>query len=65
MKQTLMDFGVNYEYVPIRYDNTSVIDLYKNPILHSRAKYINIRHHFLRDHMQKGFIMLEFISIEK
>ena len=65
MKQTLLNFGMSYEHVPIRSDNTSAINLSKNPILHSRAKYINIRHHFLSNHMQKGDIMLEFVSIEK
>ena len=29
---------------------------------HSRAKHIEIRHHFLRDHAQKGDITLEFVS---
>ena len=53
MKQTLMDFGMNYDHVPIKCDNTSAINLSKNPILHSCAKHIDIRHHFLRDHIQK------------
>ena len=29
---------------------------------HSRTKHIEIRHHFLRDHAQKGDITLEFVS---
>ena len=29
---------------------------------HSRTKHIEIRHHFLRDHAQKGDIILEFVS---
>ena len=29
---------------------------------HSRTKHIKIRHHFLRDHTQKGDITLKFIS---
>ena len=31
---------------------------------HSRTKHIEIRHHFLRDHVQKGDITLEFVSIK-
>ena len=61
MKQTLMDFGMNYDHVPIKCDNTNVINLSKNPILHSCAKHIDIIHHFLRDHMQKGDIMPKFV----
>ena len=29
---------------------------------HSRTNHIEIRHHFLRDHAQKGDITLEFVS---
>ena len=29
---------------------------------HPRIKHIEIRHHFLRDHAQKGDITLEFVS---
>ena len=38
----------------IRFDNTSVINISKNPVHHSRTKHIDIRHHFLRDHMEKN-----------
>ena len=65
MKHTLTDFCMSYEHVPIKCDNTNIIDLSKNPILHLCAKHIDIRYHFLRDHMQKGDIMLEFVWIEK
>ena len=63
MKQTLIDFGMNYDYVPTKCDNTSAINLSENPILHSRAKHVDIRHHFFRDHMQRGDITLEFVCI--
>ena len=56
-----MDFGISYDHVPINCDNTSAINLSKNPILNSGAKYIDIRHHFLHDHMQKCDKMLEFV----
>ncbi|KAH9671985.1 Integrase catalytic domain-containing protein [Citrus sinensis] len=65
MKQTPRDYDINFEQIPIKCDNTSAINLSKNPIQHSRTKHIEIRHHFLRDHVQKGDIALEFISTEK
>ena len=65
MKQTLMDFGLVFRHIPIKCDNTSAINLSKNPILHSRSKHIEIRHHFLRDHVQKGDIVLDFVCTEK
>jgi len=42
--------------------NTSVINLTKNPILHSRTKHIEVRHHFIKDHIVKGDYMIEYIN---
>ena len=57
-----MDYGIKLDHIPINCDNTSAINLSKNPIQHSRTKHIDIRHHFLRDHVQNGVISLEFID---
>jgi hypothetical protein len=35
-----------------------------NPVEHRRTKHIDIRHHFLRDHQQKGDIEVYHISTE-
>ena len=32
---------------------------------HSRTKHIEVRHHFLRDHVMKNDIKLEFISTKE
>jgi len=64
MKQTLKDFGLVFDHVPIKCDNTSAISLSKNPIQHSHTKHIEVRHHFLRDHMTKRDIALEFVGKE-
>jgi hypothetical protein len=64
MRQTLRDFGNNLSEVPILYDNESAIRMAENPVEHSRTKHIDIRHHFLRDHQQKGDIEVFHISIE-
>ncbi|GJS91293.1 retrovirus-related pol polyprotein from transposon TNT 1-94 [Tanacetum coccineum] len=55
MKQALID----YDDVSIICDNKGAIDLSKNPVQHSRTKHIEIRHHFLRDNVQKGHISIE------
>ena len=62
MKQTLSDLGLSFEHVSIKCDNISVIRISKNLMQHSRTKHIEIRHHFLRDHAQKGDITLEIVS---
>ncbi|GJU94717.1 retrovirus-related pol polyprotein from transposon TNT 1-94 [Tanacetum coccineum] len=58
MKQALIDYGVQLDDVPIMCDNKGAIDLSKNPVQHSRTKHIKIRHHFLRDNVQKGHISI-------
>jgi hypothetical protein len=64
MRQTLQDFGYNLSKVPLLCDNESAIRLADNPIEHSRTKHIDIRHHFLRDHQQRGDIDIYHISTE-
>jgi hypothetical protein len=64
MRQTLQDFGYNLSKVPLLYDNESAIRLADNPVEHSCAKHIDIRHHFLRDHQQRGDIDIYHISTE-
>jgi hypothetical protein len=56
MRQTLRNFGYNLSKVPLLCDNESAICMADNPVEHSRTKHIDIRHHFLRDHQQKGDI---------
>jgi len=48
--------------IPIYCDNTADICLSKNPILHSRAKHIEIKHQFIRDYVQKGIFDIQFID---
>jgi hypothetical protein len=37
---------------------------FNNPVQHSRTKHIDIRLHFLRDHVAKGDIILEGVRSE-
>nr|GEY57350.1 retrovirus-related Pol polyprotein from transposon TNT 1-94 [Tanacetum cinerariifolium] len=64
MKQALIDYGIRLDDVLIMCNNKGVIDLSKNPVQHSRTKHIEIRHHFLRDNVQKGNISIEKVASE-
>ncbi|GJV27821.1 retrovirus-related pol polyprotein from transposon TNT 1-94 [Tanacetum coccineum] len=64
MKQALVDYGIRLDDIPIMCDSKGAIDLSKNPVQHSRTKNIEIRHHFLRDNVQKGNISIEKVSSE-
>ena len=43
-------------------DNKSTISIEKNPIMHGRIKYMEIRFHFIRDLISKGEIRLDYGS---
>ncbi|XP_070029944.1 secreted RxLR effector protein 161-like [Nicotiana sylvestris] len=64
IKQQLEDCGVLTESVPLLCDNTSALNMVKNPVQHKRTKNIDVRHHFLRDNMEKGLICMKFCSTE-
>ncbi|GJR72543.1 hypothetical protein Tco_0084908 [Tanacetum coccineum] len=64
MKQALVDYGIHLDDIPIMCDNKGAIYLSKNPVQHSRTKYIEIRHHFLRDNVQKANISIEKVLSE-
>jgi len=64
MKHQLEDYQINANSIPIYCDNTAAICLSKNSILHSRAKHIEIKHHFIRDYVQKRILDIKFIDTE-
>ena len=55
---------MDYHSVKFFCDNTSAINISKNPVHQSRTKHINIRHHFLRDHVNKGDIKIDGIGTD-
>jgi hypothetical protein len=46
-------------------DSSSAICLAQNPFFHERAKYIKVRHHFLRDHVEKRDIKMKYNDTER
>jgi hypothetical protein len=56
----MRDFGVRFERVPLMCDNTSAISIAKNPIFHKKMRHVERRHHFLRDHVEKGDIEVRY-----
>jgi len=62
MKHQLENYQISANSIPIFCDNTAVICLSKNPILYYRANHIKIKHHFIRDYVQKGILDIQFID---
>jgi hypothetical protein len=64
MRNQLLDYGCQLSKIPIYCDNTSAIAIANNPVLHSKTKHIEIRYHFIRDHMMNGDVELHFVPTE-
>jgi hypothetical protein len=61
----MRDFGVIFKRVPLMCDNTSVISIAKNPVFHKRMRHLERRHHFLRNHVEKGDMEMRYIDTER
>ncbi|GJT10189.1 retrovirus-related pol polyprotein from transposon TNT 1-94 [Tanacetum coccineum] len=64
MRSQWSDYGFAYNHVPLYCDNKSAIALCCNNVQHSRAKHIDIRHHFIREQVEKGVVELYFVRTE-
>jgi bifunctional DNase/RNase len=66
MKQTLTDIQVEYdEPIPIYCDNTSAINISKNPVMHSKKKHIPIKYNFLRELVVEKNIRVEYVGTKE
>ena len=54
--------GVEAHLPALMVDNQPAIALAKNPILHDRSKHIDMKFHFLRDCVDGGQIVIEFVE---
>ncbi|KAJ9547010.1 LOW QUALITY PROTEIN: hypothetical protein OSB04_019553 [Centaurea solstitialis] len=64
MRNQLLDYGFQLSKIPIYCDNTTAIAIANNPVLHSKTKHIEIRYHFIRDHVMNGDVELHFVPTE-
>ena len=62
MKSQLLDYVYRYLQIPIYCDSSSAISISHNPIQHSMTKHIDIRYHFIKDHVLNGNIELIFVN---
>ena len=61
----LANYGIVLDSFTVFCDNTSAINISKNPVQYSITKHINICNHFLRDLVHSNVLILEFVEIEK
>ncbi|GJX04379.1 integrase, catalytic region, zinc finger, CCHC-type containing protein [Tanacetum coccineum] len=64
MRSQLIDYGFTFNKIPLYCDNRSAIALCCNNVQHSRSKHIDIRHHFIREQVEKGVVELLFMTTD-
>nr|GEW74643.1 hypothetical protein [Tanacetum cinerariifolium] len=64
MRTQLTDYGFFYDKIPIYCDSKSAIAISCNPVQHTHTKHIDVRYHFINDHVEKGTIELYFVGTE-
>ncbi|GJZ61568.1 retrovirus-related pol polyprotein from transposon TNT 1-94 [Tanacetum coccineum] len=64
MRSQLTDYGLGFNKIPMYCDSKNVIALSCNNVQHSRSKHIDIRFHFIKEHVENGVIELYFVNTE-
>ncbi|GJZ47547.1 hypothetical protein Tco_0601379 [Tanacetum coccineum] len=64
MRSQLSYYSFAFHKIPLYCDNRSVIALYCNNVQHSRSKHIDIRHHFIREHVENDVVELYFVMTD-
>ena len=63
IRSVLHDFGLHHPKPMMLYcDNKAAIAIAKNPIQHDRTKHVEVDHHFIKDHLDKGTISFPFVT---
>ncbi|KAK1397203.1 hypothetical protein POM88_007066 [Heracleum sosnowskyi] len=65
IRNQLKDYGFALDKIPILCDSTSAIAISNNLVQHSRTKHIDIRYHFIREHVMNGTVELHFVPTEE
>ncbi|GJR51251.1 retrovirus-related pol polyprotein from transposon TNT 1-94 [Tanacetum coccineum] len=62
MRTQLLDYGYKYNRILMYCDSKSAIAISCNPVQHSKTKHIDIRYHFIKDHVEKGTVEIYFVG---
>nr|GEV08121.1 copia protein [Tanacetum cinerariifolium] len=64
MRIQLTNYGFHFNKIPIYCDSKSAIVISCNPVQQSRTKHIDVRYHFIKEHVEKGTIELYFVKTD-
>ncbi|GJS30127.1 retrovirus-related pol polyprotein from transposon TNT 1-94, partial [Tanacetum coccineum] len=60
----LIDYGFQFNKIPLYYDKKSANALCCNNVQHSRAKHIDVCYHFIKEQVENGIVELYFVRTE-
>nr|GEY86883.1 hypothetical protein [Tanacetum cinerariifolium] len=63
-RRNTSDYGLGFNNILMYCDNKSAIALCCSNVQHSRSKHIDIRYHFINEHVENGVIELYFVNTE-
>ena len=64
-KKLLQGLGFTQNKYVLFCDNLSAIYLSRNPTFHSRSKHIELRHHWIRDALERKEMQLDKVDTEE
>lgn len=65
LKTWFKEVGFGVKSIDINMDSNGALHLANNAQFSQRTKHIDIKHHFIRDHLEKGDISLQYLSTEE
>nr|GEU82745.1 retrotransposon protein, putative, unclassified [Tanacetum cinerariifolium] len=64
MRTQLTEYGFHFDKIHMYYYTKAAIVVSCNLVQHSRTKYIDVRYHFIKEHVEKGIVELFFVETE-
>nr|GEZ61887.1 retrovirus-related Pol polyprotein from transposon TNT 1-94 [Tanacetum cinerariifolium] len=64
LRTQLTDYGFHFDQIPMYCDSKAAIDILCNPVQHSRTKHFDVRHHFIKEQVEKGIVELFFVETQ-
>ncbi|GKA79098.1 retrovirus-related pol polyprotein from transposon TNT 1-94 [Tanacetum coccineum] len=64
MRTQLLVYGYKYNRIPMYCGSKSAIAISCNSVQHSKTKHIDIRYHFIKEHVEKDTVEIYFVGTE-
>nr|GEW63083.1 retrovirus-related Pol polyprotein from transposon TNT 1-94 [Tanacetum cinerariifolium] len=64
LRTQLIDYGFHFDKIPMYCDSKTAIAISCNPVQHFRTKHIDVRYHFIKEHVENGIVKLFLVGTE-